>query len=96
MIIVRNKYWSEIANEQYYNPKEFYMDKKEIEGFWELFLYENILVANKEIENKVKTLVANKSFKAAKLELPYFDRLIVYTSCDKSEIEKIREIILKT
>jgi len=94
MVIAKNKYWLEIANEQYYNPKNMYLNKNEIHGFWVLFLYENILIPNYKIENTIRNLVFNGSFKAAKLGLPYFDRLIVFTSCDKSEINKVKIIIL--
>lgn len=94
MVIKRNKYWLEIANEEYYNPRNMYLNKNEIEGFWVLFLYENILISNKEIEKVVKKLVYNGSFKAAKLGVPYFDRLIVFTSCDKGEINRTKKTIL--
>lgn len=81
MIILKGRYWLEICNEKYYNPKECFQN--EIDGFWIAFLYRNIQNANNDIENIVKKLVLSESFKAAKISLPYFDRLIVFTSCDQ-------------
>lgn len=94
MVVKKNKYWLEIANEEYYNPTIMYLNKNEIEGFWVLFLYENIVTPNTKIENIVKKLVLKGAFKAVKIGLPYFDRLIVFTSCDKSEIYKTKKTIL--
>lgn len=92
MIIFRNKYWLDICNEDYYNPKYFY--ENEIDGFWVCFLYANIKSTNNEIEKIVKKLVLNNTFKSARIGLPYYDRLIVFTSCDKSEINRVKQSIL--
>lgn len=92
MHILKNKYWLDIYDKEYYDPKRFYQNK--IDGFWVTFLYGNIQKQNPDLESVVKELVLRKKFKAARLGLPYFDRLIVFTSCDKSEINRVKEIIL--
>ncbi len=92
MRIQKNKYCLELYNEEYYDPKRFY--QREIDGFWVAFLYGNIQKYNYNLEKIIEKLVINKSFKAARLGLPYFDRLIVFTSCEKSEINHVKEIIL--
>ena len=43
----------------------------------------------------MQKFVIEKKFKAARLGLPYFDRLIVFTSCEKSEINYVKEILLE-
>lgn len=92
MIILRGKYWLEICNEKYYDPKKCFQN--EIDGFWVAFLYGNIQTPNNDIVNILKGLVLKESFKAVKIGLPHFDRLIVFTSCDKYEIYKVKEILL--
>lgn len=93
MIVFKGEYWLEICNEEYYNPKNLSQDK--IDGFWVAYLYNNIQFQNNSIENTIKKLVLNRSIKAAKLGLPYFERLIVFTSCDKKEIYNVKQIILR-
>lgn len=92
MHISKSKYWLDIYDKEFYDPKRFYQRK--IDGFWVAFLYGNIQKYNSNIENIVQKLVIDKKFKAARLGLPYFDRLIVFTSCDKCEINYVKEIIL--
>ena len=92
MIVVKNQYWMEICNERYYDPNKCFQN--EIDGFWVAFLYGNIQIPNNNIVNILKELVLNENFKAVKIGLPYFDRLIVFTSCDKYEIYKVKEILL--
>lgn len=92
MIVLKGQYWLEICNEEYYDPKNCF--QYEIDGFWVAFLYGNIQTPNADIVNILKELVLNKSFKAIKIGLPYFDRLIIFTSCDKHEIYKVKEILL--
>lgn len=92
MIVLKGQYWLEICNEEYYDPKKCF--QYEIDGFWVAFLYGNIQTPNADIVNILKELVLNKSFKAIKIGLPYFDRLIIFTSCDKHEIYKVKEILL--
>lgn len=91
MVILKGKHWLEICDENYYDPRICYQN--EIDGFWVAFLYENIQIPNANIESIVKKLVLDHFFKAAKLALPYYDRLIVFTSCDKREIYRVKEII---
>lgn len=93
MIVYKGQYWLEICNEEYYNPKNLYQE--DIDGFWVAYLYRNIQFQNSDIENTIKRLVLNKSIKAAKLGMPYFERLIVFTSCDKKEIYNVKQIILR-
>lgn len=92
MHILRNKYWLDIYDKEYYDPKRFFQRK--IDGFWVAFLYGNIQKHNSNLEGIVQKLVIEKKFKAARLGLPYFDRLIVFTSCDKNEINYVKEIML--
>lgn len=92
MVIRKGKHWLEICDENYYDPRICYQN--EIDGFWVAFLYENIQIPNANIESIVKKLVLDHCFKAAKLALPYYDRLIVFTSCDKREIYRVKEIIV--
>lgn len=92
MIVFKGQYWLEICNEKYYNPKKLFQN--EIDGFWVAFLYGNIQNKNADIVNILKELVFKESFKAVKVGLPYFDRLIVFTSCDKCEIYRTKEVLL--
>ncbi len=94
MHILKSKYWLDIYNKEYYDPKRFY--QKGIDGFWVAFLYGNIERYDPNLESIVQKLVIDKIFKAVRLGLPYFDRLIVFTSCDKSEITCVKETILKS
>lgn len=92
MHIMKSKYWLDIYDKKYYDPARFY--QKDINGFWIAFLYGNIQKFNPDLEGIIQKLVIEKKFKAARLGLPHFDRLIVFTSCDKSEINYVKEIIL--
>lgn len=92
MIVMNGQGWLEICNERFYNPKECFMEG--IDGFWVAYLYGNIQFPDSNIVNNLKRLVFDESFKAVKIGLPNYDRLIVYTSCDKLEIYKTKEILL--
>jgi len=88
----KTKNWLDFYNKEYYDPKRFYQN--EIDGFWVVFLYNNIYKLNINLEYIIQRLVIDKKFKAARLGLPLFDRLIVFTSCDKNEINHVKKIIL--
>jgi len=94
MIISKGQYWLEICNEKYYDPKKNF--QYEIDGFWVAFLYKNIQTPDANIVNIMKKLVLDEKFKAVKIGLPYFDRLIIFTSCDKYEIYKVKNILLSS
>lgn len=92
MHILRSKYWIDIYDKEYYDPRGCFQRK--IDGFWVVFLYGNIQKFNSNLEDIVQKLVIDKKIKAARFGLPYFDRLIVFTSCNPIEIYYVKEIIL--
>ncbi len=93
MHILKSKHWLDIYNKEYFDPKRFY--QRGIDGFWVAFLYGNIRKCDPNLKDIVQKFVIDKKFKAARLGLPYFDRLVVFTSCEKGEINYVKEILLK-
>lgn len=85
----RSSYWI-----SFYDQDNRYI----YDGFWVLFIRNNVdLDANqkKSFIKHVQKFMLEEQISAAKIALPYYDRLIIFTSCVKQEINDVKQRVLK-
>ncbi len=92
---VYSTYWIDLCDNIERHSTEFL---EQFDGFWVVFIRKNILnnsVSQHEFEDKINTFMQMENVKYCKISLPYLDRLLVFTSCEQSEIVKTKEGLIK-
>ena len=82
----KSKYWVDIWDDMQEEGIDY-------DGYWVAFLRRNIRKDDGEkkiFEDKVWGFLEETGLPGARISLPYYDRLIVFTTCDKSEILKAK------
>lgn len=92
---IYSTYWIDLCDNIERHSTEFL---KQFDGFWVVFIRNHILnrsINQQEFEEKVNIFMQLENVKYCKISLPYLDRLLVFTSCEKTEILKVKESLIK-
>lgn len=65
------------------------------DGSWFIYIRKNIRTHDKSFVSKMKNLVSSKNLIGCDIDSHYYDVLRVYTTCDKIEINKIKEMLIE-
>ena len=66
------------------------------DGFWMAFIRKNITRIDAAFPERVKRFLVQYEIEKARLSLPLYDRLLVFTGCDKLEICRVKAYIQET
>ncbi len=86
----KSKYWIDI-----YDSK--FGENMDHDGFWVAFLRRNIKNSqrkNKIFVDRINQFLFENKLIHIRIGLPYYDRLIVFTTCDKYEINKVKNYLI--
>ncbi len=96
-----SQYWIDLYDDTRALRCNFFFQelfKEQVDGFWVVFLRENIWKDTKskiEFVNSVILFMIQNEIPYAKIASPYYDRLIIFTSCRKRNIKNMQIKLLQ-